>query len=378
MGAVIRRVGGLAVALVLLAGCNDGTLPTTGPAATKTPVSTPAVLDLAGVMSAGNAAFPPVPGGTSYEDCSFDGTLSNCALTDRLHARLTTAKIGLCNCGPSPDRIVTAELADGRGIAHIKLFGGRLQLDLVVVPVGTRLLVDDELLTGGGPETSIYASDFEIPEPKVPDDPQVRPGRRPQDIFATAVPVYAQTMNLDCETGALQMALAALGQSYTQPELFALEKPDLRPAVVGPDNTVLRWGNPYANFVGDVNGLETNLTGYGVYSPVIVAIARSHGAPGTIGFPGMLAENVYDALWLGHPVEVWVNAGWVRPPIGTWTAWDGQLVPYTLDEHAVTLSGVSTDSVRVNDPLHGTQYWVKKTTFEANWRDFGNQAVIFQ
>ena len=92
----------------------------------------------------------------------------------------------------------------------------------------------------------------------------------------------------------------------------------------------------------------------------------------------MSTDAGYEALWQGHPVEVWVNAGWVRSPTGAWTACDGQLVPYTLDEHAVTLSGISTDSVRVNDPLHGTQYWVKKTTFEANWRDFGNQAVIFQ
>jgi len=39
---------------------------------------------------------------------------------------------------------------------------------------------------------------------------------------------------------------------------------------------------------------------------------------------------------------------------------------------------VTVDSVRVNDPLHGTQYWVTKSTFEASWSDFGNQAVIFQ
>ena len=59
-------------------------------------------------------------------------------------------------------------------------------------------------------------------------------------------------------------------------------------------------------------------------------------------------------------------------------AWDGQKIPYTLEEHSVTLSGVSPTSVRVNDPLHGTQYWISKTTFEANWAVFGNQAVIFQ
>jgi uncharacterized protein YvpB len=364
---------------MLLAGCSEGNLPTTGPAATQTPVSTPAVLDMPGVVLAGQAAFPMIPGGTSFEDCSFAGILANCALTDRLRARLTSARIGLCTCDqPSPDRIVTGELEGERGIAHVKLYGGRLQLDLVVVPIGTRLLVDDERLAGGGAETSIYASQVEIPEPQLPDDPRVKPGIAPQEIFATTVPIYAQTMNLDCETAALQMALAASGHHYTQPELFALETPDLRPAVVGPNNSVVRWGNPYTNFVGDVNGLETNITGYGIYSLAILAIAKSHGVPGATGGPDRTAATVYAELRAGHPVEVWVNAGWIRPAKGTWTAWDGQLIPYTLDEHAVTLSGVSNDSVRVNDPLHGTQYWIKKTTFEANWADFGNQAVIFQ
>ena len=46
-------------------------------------------------------------------------------------------------------------------------------------------------------------------------------------------------------------------------------------------------------------------------------------------------------------------------------------------EHAVTLSGVSQTQVRVNDPLHGSQYWISKSLFEANWSDFNNMAVIF-
>jgi uncharacterized protein YvpB len=47
-------------------------------------------------------------------------------------------------------------------------------------------------------------------------------------------------------------------------------------------------------------------------------------------------------------------------------------------EHAVILSGVSATQVRVNDPLHGTQYWISKSLFETVWRDFNNMAVIFQ
>ena len=377
------RAGLLAVLVPLIAGCSlpsTGAEPTAASAAVETPASTPVVLDVSGVVQTAEAAFAKVPGGTSYYDCSFGGTLFDCPLTDRLRSRLSSAKIRLCSCAEgSPDRSVTATLdSAGRGVAHVRLYGGRLKLDLTVVPVGEELLIDDERLTGGGAESSIYAQAVELPAPRPPADPP--PANRPPppvEVFTVAVPVYQQLMNLDCETAALQMGLATSGHKYSQAELFALEAPDTRPAVIGPNKTVLRWGNPYTNFVGLVDGLESNMTGYGVYWPVMLQIAKTHGVPGATGGAGLPAKTVYQALKTGHAVEVWIETGWVRPPTGTWTSWDGRLIPYSLHEHAVTLSGVSNDAVRVNDPLHATQYWVTKATFEASWKDFGNQAVIF-
>jgi uncharacterized protein YvpB len=375
----------LAGVLFLIAGCavpSSETQPTSSElASSATPVPTPALLDTAGVIATGEAAFPMVPGGTSFYDCGFDGNLARCPITDRLLARLVSAEITLCSCNqPSPDRTVAAELKGGLGIAHVRLYGGLLKLDLVILPVATRLLVDDEMLTGGGLEASIYASPVQKPEPTTPDEggTNVKPGGPPPQIYTTLVPVFAQVMNLDCETAALQMALGAFGRQYTQAALFALENPDTRPAVVGSDGMVLQWGDPYTNFVGLVNGLESDVTGYGVYYPVILAIAGSHGVPGAIGGDALSARTVYQALEAGHPVQVWVETNWVRPRTGTWTAWDGRSIPYSLHEHSVTLSGESADSVRINDPLHGTQYWISKGTFETSWRDFGNQAIIFK
>ncbi len=192
------------------------------------------------------------------------------------------------------------------------------------------------------------------------------------------VPVIRQAMNLDCETAALQMALAAFGHHYTQAELFALENPDTRPPVMGPNHTVLRWGNPYTNYVGDVNGDDRTPTGYGVYYPVILAIARSHGVPNAYGGEGFAPSAIYAELAAGHPVATWVETGWAKASVGTWTAWDGQPIRYSLIEHVVTLSGLSPTMVRVNDPWHGTQYWISKATFEASWRDFNNMAVVFR
>ena len=129
------------------------------------------------------------------------------------------------------------------------------------------------------------------------------------------VPIYRQTRNLNCETAALQMGLAYYGHYFSQDSLFAYENPDLRAAqwISG----VLHWGDPYTNFVGNVNGSESNLTGYGVYYPVILAIARSHGVPNAYGGEGFSPGTIYAELAAGHPVQIWMEARWSRPAVRT-------------------------------------------------------------
>jgi uncharacterized protein YvpB len=190
------------------------------------------------------------------------------------------------------------------------------------------------------------------------------------------VPVYRQTRNLNCETAALQMGLAYYGHYYSQDALFSYESPDLRRAQW--INGVLHWGDPYTNFVGDVNGSESALTGYGVYYPVILAIARSHGVPNAYGGEGFSPATIYAELAAGHPVQIWMEARWSRPAVRTWIAWDGRSIRYSQAEHSVILTGVSPTSVRVNDDQFGSQYWVSKWTFETSWRDFNNMAIIYR
>jgi len=210
----------------------------------------------------------------------------------------------------------------------------------------------------------------------------------PNGVLTIAMPVYKQTMALDCETAALQMGLAALGHNYTQDALFAFEPQDTRQPVLDPSNRkkVLQWGNPYTHFVGRVNGSDLGPTGYGIYYPVILSIAQSHGAPSSTGGEGLTAAQVYGALAQGHPVLVWVETGWENARAagytGVWTSWSdtgSKPIRYSLIEHVVTLSGVSATQVRVNDPWKsGSQYWFNKAAFEASWADFANMAIILK
>jgi uncharacterized protein YvpB len=226
------------------------------------------------------------------------------------------------------------------------------------------------------------------PSPTPTSTPAPTPAPTPNGTVTIAMPVDKQTMALDCETAALQMGLAALGHNYSQTDLFAFEPQDKRSPILDPNNRkrVVQWGDPYTSFVGNVNGSDLGPTGYGIYYPIILSIAKSHGAPSSIGGEAMTAAQVYSAVANGHPVLVWVETGWENARAagytGVWTSWPdtgSKPIRYSLIEHVVTLSGVSATQIRVNDPWKsGSQYWFGKAAFEASWADFNNMAIILQ
>jgi uncharacterized protein YvpB len=281
-------------------------------------------------------------------------------------------------------------------VASIVVIGGTVAGSLMLSPVRPQPAAPEkpaaQTLPSTGQQVAIsrirHGLDLEAPaapaeiyEQYVPPAPAPAPVAAPRATPAAGwvtipVPIYRQTRNLNCETAALQMGLAYYGHYYTQDSLFAYESPDLRRAQW--INGVLHWGDPYTNFVGDVNGSESNLTGYGVYYPVILSIARSHGVPNAYGGEGFSPATVYAELAAGHPVQIWMEARWSRPALHTWIAWDGRSIRYSQAEHSVILTGVSPTSVRVNDDQFGSQYWVSKWTFETSWRDFNNMAVVYR
>lgn len=242
-----------------------------------------------------------------------------------------------------------------------------------------------------GPLLVVETTPTPTPTPSPTPSPTPAPtvAATPNGTVTIAMPVYKQTMALDCETAALQMGLAALGHNYSQTYLFNQMSYDPRLPVVdrtGRAPKVVEWGNPFTDFVGNVNGSDLGPTGYGVYWPPILAVAKGNGAGASTGGVGFTAAQVYSALAEGHPVLVWVETGWENARaagyIGTWTSWPNKgatSIPYSLIEHVVTLSGVSPAQVRVNDPWKsGSQYWFSKAAFEASWADFSNMAVILQ
>jgi uncharacterized protein YvpB len=197
-----------------------------------------------------------------------------------------------------------------------------------------------------------------------------------QTHIVSGVTFYYQDHPLSCEEAATSMALTHQGINLSQDQILAELGSDRRSEFVDSSGRV-RWGNPYETFVGNVNGSESNFTGYGTYYPPLVRIARAHGAR-IIQYGSMSAATIYARVIAGHPVVAFSTWDWAWHPRRDYLSFDGQWIPFigpAQASHVYTVVGVSPSSVLINDPIRG-QYWISKGSFQAGYSDF-NEAIVF-
>jgi len=120
----------------------------------------------------------------------------------------------------------------------------------------------------------------------------------------------------------------------------------------------LRWGNPYTSFVGDPDGSERELTGYGTYYPNIVRVAKGHGAIVLQAGENIAPATLYTALLANHPAVVWIANDWAYHAASKpWVTFEGEQIAWRgAIEHAISLVGVTSTSVLVNNPAHHTDW----------------------
>jgi len=189
------------------------------------------------------------------------------------------------------------------------------------------------------------------------------------------VPYYHQTHGLSCEAAALQMALAAININVSQDTILNESPIDPR-APYWDASGAFHWGDPYASFVGNPDGSERGLTGYGEYYPPIVRVAQAHGASVQQAGEGIAPATLYQAVLSGHPVIAWTSFDWLYHRVSHYVAFDGRTVQFGSPyEHAVTIAGVTGSYLLINNPWYGVQ-WISKSTFESSYATFNNMAVI--
>ena len=185
-----------------------------------------------------------------------------------------------------------------------------------------------------------------------------------------------QTHGLSCEAAALQMSLAAFGIQRSQDTLLSQIGSDRR-APYWDSSGTMHWGDPYATFVGNVDGSGAGLTGYGVYYPPIANVAQADGATVSQSGEGIAPSTIYAAVQAGHPVIAWVSFDWRYHQVTHYIAFDGRTVQFGSPyEHAVVVRAVSPSKILINNPWFGVQ-WITKSTFESSYATFNHMAVIF-
>lgn len=188
-------------------------------------------------------------------------------------------------------------------------------------------------------------------------------------------PNIRQDKPLDCEAAALQVALAVAGYNLSQDTIFNRLPQDARPAVVT-NGAAQRWGDPYAAFVGNVNGAEANFTGYGVYYQPIVNVAAGVGASAD-GHTGWTVPAIEASIRRGASVIVWMNRNYTATGVRYWTAWDGRSIPYTTYEH--TLVAIGFDSVAQTitsvDVGNGSRVTFSESGYASLLTTFGGMGV---
>ncbi len=202
-------------------------------------------------------------------------------------------------------------------------------------------------------------------------------------------PRYQQEYTASCEAASMHIGLAMIGQQISEQQLLDELPVDRRAPHYGRDGVVIRWGNPYMAFVGNVaRGDMWPLQGYGVYAqPILTLLLHSYHLTASYGGAGWTQEDVRVALSEGHPVIAWVpklslynNAQtFIRH---TWIAWDGTPVPWNEWEHTQVVVGYdargpflyNTDSARYS---HGQWLWhYTWAQFQRGWDVLGDQAVV--
>ncbi|MEO8898985.1 MAG: FG-GAP-like repeat-containing protein [Candidatus Dormibacter sp.] len=188
-------------------------------------------------------------------------------------------------------------------------------------------------------------------------------------------PNVKQDKALDCEAASLQIALAVAGYNVSQDTIFNRLPQDGRAAVVA-KGSAKQWGDPYAAFVGNVNGAEANFTGYGVYFPPIANVAIGVGAAAD-GHAGWTVPDIEAQIRRGSSVIVWVNYNYTATGVRYWTAWDGRSIPYTTYEH--TLVAIGFDSVAQTitsiDVRTGTRVTFSESAYASVLTTFGGMGV---
>jgi uncharacterized protein YvpB len=177
------------------------------------------------------------------------------------------------------------------------------------------------------------------------------------NIVKLKVPVYKQVYRQSCEAASLRMALKYRGIETTDLAVLELMKYDDQPAKKV--NGAWQWNDPHQMFVGDKDGDQIQMTGYGVFGEPIAMASEQLGRPVAVHNdvkPDWLARQIY----AGNPVVLWGVSTKIKDE--KWQTPAGQEITAPIRTHTRLVIGVKGDPANptgfwLNDPAGTVIYW---------------------
>jgi uncharacterized protein YvpB len=179
-----------------------------------------------------------------------------------------------------------------------------------------------------------------------------------------AVPYFHQEQEYTCELAALRMVLAYYKINITEKELIDTIPKDL----TAKNNNI--WGDPDLGFVGDLYGKTADVS-YGIHWVPLSRFAQKWKKTKIIknGNPAIIKSHLKNK----HPIIVWIAPA--NAPILSWQTTSGKKIKTFLGEHAVVITGIAKNKIKINDPMHGIKE-ENINDFLVKWKKFNYSGIV--
>lgn len=138
-------------------------------------------------------------------------------------------------------------------------------------------------------------------------------------------------------------------------------------------------GDMNKGFLGDMYSFQK--PGLGVYVDPIYSLANQYLPGKIVNLTGHPFEKLYEMIDKGSPVWVITNAQFKKLSEDQFRIYQTKNGPMsvTYQQHSVLITGYTSDSIYINDPLAETKNRVvDRKQFEESWVQMGSQAISIQ
>jgi len=189
------------------------------------------------------------------------------------------------------------------------------------------------------------------------------------------LPLYKQQHTLSCECAATHAATTYIGHSLS--EEHCLETLEV---YEGPLQDGI-WGDPDVKYVGNVDGSQRRLTGFGVYPKPIEKGLQTYNISVQASYHTSI-EKITISLLNNKPVVIWTPYAVGQCWKTSWKTPTGKVIETCRNEHSLVVQGFTGTinnprTIRIMDVHPGIYREISGNRFQTSWDSLNNMALFF-